>query len=290
MVDKKGLFSFIGLTFVVSWLIMGGLWLAGGLAAGVVAAIALIAIMWVPGLCVLAVTQLITHEPMAVTGIRRLGIRRYYLWAWLLPVLLTLASALLTWLLGAGRLDLSFPQIREALEQAAAQVPGATQAQLPPVQAIIGAQMAFALLLAPLINTFFALGEELGWRGYLLHKLLPLGQWPALVLSGAIWGIWHAPVVVMGHNYPGHPVLGPFLMVGFCLLAGIILGWLRLASGSVWAPALAHGTFNALGGISLLVLADMDLAIGGPVSSLIGWIGLAACVGWLVFTRRLPVK
>lgn len=276
----------------MSWPIMGGLWWISRLPAilaTLLSTMALMVVMWVPGLSVLVVTTFITREPLAATGLKRLGIRRYYLWAWLLPILLTLLSAGLTWLLGAGKLDLSFPLIRQSLDQALAQAPEAAEAQLPSVTIIVAVQVAFALFLAPLINVFFALGEELGWRGYLLPKLLPLGQGPALLLSGAIWGVWHAPLVVMGQNYPGHPVLGPFLMIGFCLLIGVILGWLRLASGSVWAPALAHGTLNALGGISLLVLTDMDFAIGGPVSSLIGWIGLAACVGWLVLTRRLPI-
>jgi len=154
---------------------------------------------------------------------------------------------------------------------------------------IVAVQIAFALFAAPFINVFFALGEELGWRGYLLSKLLPLGKWPALLLSGIIWGIWHAPIVAMGHNYPGHPVLGPFLMIGFCLLMGIILGWLQLTSGSVWVPALAHGTLNAVAGLPPMMLAGIDLTIGGSPASLIGWIGTAACVGWLVLTRRLPV-
>lgn len=289
MLDKKGLFWFLGLTFVVSWLIMGGLWLAGGLAMTLSATIALIVVMWVPGLCVLVVTRFITHEPLAAAGLKRLDIKRYYLWAWLLPILLTLVSGVLTWLLGAGEPDLSFSLVRQSLEQAAAQSPGSSGASLPPMPVIVAVQIAFALFAAPFINVFFALGEELGWRGYLLSKLLPLGQWPALLLSGIIWGIWHAPIVAMGHNYPGHPVLGPFLMIGFCLLMGIILGWLQLTSGSVWVPALAHGTLNAVAGLPPMVLTGIDLTIGGSPASLIGWIGTAACVGWLVLTRRLPV-
>lgn len=286
MLDKKGLFCFLGLTFAVSWLIMGDLWLAGGLAATWLASIALIGVMWVPGLSAFIVTRLVTHEPLATTGVRWLGAKRYYLWAWLLPILFTLTSTLLTWLLGAGQLDLSFTPVRQSLEQTMAQSPGSP---LPSVTTIVTVQTAFALCAAPFINVFFALGEELGWRGYLLRKLLPLGQWPALLLSGTIWGLWHAPVIIMGHNYPGHPVVGPFLMIGFCLLMGIILGWLQLASGSVWVPALAHGTLNGVAGLPLMVLTGMDQTIGGPPSSLIGWIGIAVCVAWLVLTRRLPV-
>ena len=122
------------------------------------------------------------------------------------------------------------------------------------------------------------MGEELGWRGFLLRKLLPLGQWPALLISGVIWGIWHLPLVLMGQNYPTLPVAGPFLMIGFTVLMGIILGWLQLASRSVWVPALAHGTLNAVNGLPLLFLTGVDRSVGGPPSSIIGWLGIGACV------------
>ena len=98
---------------------------------------------------------------------------------------------------------------------------------------------------APLINTLLALGEELGWRGSLLPELLPLGQRRAILLSGVIWGFWHAPVILQGHNYPSQPVLGVFLMVVFAVLVGAFFGWLYLRTRSPWAPALAHGSLNA---------------------------------------------
>jgi hypothetical protein len=133
------------------------------------------------------------------------------------------------------------------------------------------------------------LGEELGWRGFLLPRLLPIGQTRAIGLSGAIWGIWHAPAILQGHNYPSQPVLGIFLMIVFCVLLGTILSWLYLQTRSPWAPALGHGTINATAGLSLLFVPDVDLVIGGTTASIIGWIPLAAIVAWLVLTRRLPV-
>ena len=59
----------------------------------------------------------------------------------------------------------------------------------------------FTLLMAPL-----AFGEEWGWRGYLLPHLLPLGQWPAFLIGGVIWGLWHIPVVTAA-TYAGVPAL-----------------------------------------------------------------------------------
>ncbi len=158
-----------------------------------------------------------------------------------------------------------------------------------PAEVVGAIQIVFALTLAPLINTLLALGEELGWRGFLLPEMLPLGQWRAILLSGVIWGFWHAPAILQGHNYPSQPVLGVFLMVVFTVLLGAFFSWLYLRTGSPWAPALAHGSLNAVAGLPLLFLTGVDITIGGTLASLIGWIPLVLFVGWLIWTRRLPV-
>jgi membrane protease YdiL (CAAX protease family) len=119
---------------------------------------------------------------------------------------------------------------------------------------------------------------------------LPLGQWRAIGLSGAIWGIWHAPAILQGRNYPNHPVAGIFMMVVFCVLLGAIFSWLYLRTRSPWAPALAHGSVNAIAGLPLLFLTGVDITIGGTLASVIGWIPLALFVAWLALTKRLPVS
>jgi membrane protease YdiL (CAAX protease family) len=241
------------------------------------------AAMWAPGLAAIIATRYVAGEPLSSLNLRRLGERRAYLWAWLLPPLLAIAAGLLTWLLGAGTLDLSFTAIREAMAQA----PGGES--VPPAL-VVGLQILAAFTLGPLFNTIFALGEELGWRGFLLPRLLSLGQWRAILISGAIWGIWHAPAILQGHNYPTRPVAGVFMMVVFCVLVGAIFSWLYLRTGSPWAPALAHGSLNASAGLPFLFLTGIDPSIGGTLTSLIGWIPLALFVAWLVWSGRLPVS
>lgn len=239
--------------------------------------------MWAPGLGALLAAHFFTPAGVSGLKLRQLGPRRYYLWAWLVPPILTVATGLLTWVFGAGKLDLSFPLIREAMASA----PDA--AQISPALVVL-IQTGFALTLAPLLNTLLALGEELGWRGFLLPQLLAMGRGRAVVLSGVIWGFWHAPVILQGHNYPEHPVLGVFLMVGFTTLLGAFFSWLYLETRSPWAPALAHGSVNAIAGLPVLFLTGVDLAIGGTLASLIGWIPLAGLVAWLVWTGRLSMR
>jgi hypothetical protein len=76
-------------------------------------------------------------------------------------------------------------------------------------------------------------------------------------------------------------------MVGFCLLIGAIFSWHYFETTSPWAPALAHGSLNATAGLPMLLLTGVDITIGGTTASLIGWIGMAAVVAWLMATRRL---
>lgn len=156
---------------------------------------------------------------------------------------------------------------------------------------ILALQIGASIIIAPLFNTLFAFGEELGWRGFLLPKLMPLGEWNAIILSNVIWGLWHAPAIVQGHNYPGYPVWGILMMVVFTMLVGIIFSWLYLNTESPWTPALAHGSLNAVASLSVIFLVPgFDLAIGGTLASLMGWIPLAGFVLWLLVTRRVPVS
>jgi len=91
---------------------------------------------------------------------------------------------------------------------------------------VLGRRWVRFWIFADLGMLFFVVGAlVVGWTLGLLPKLLPLGQWRALLLSGPIWGAWHAPVVALGYNYPQHHALGPLLMIVFCVIFGILLGW-----------------------------------------------------------------
>ncbi|NOY99567.1 MAG: CPBP family intramembrane metalloprotease [Chloroflexi bacterium] len=239
--------------------------------------------MWGPGVAAIAATR-VSGQPFSALRLNRLGPKRFYLWAWLLPLGLSLAAGAITILLGLGAFDPNLTVIRESMSG----MPGGETIN---PWLIVLAQAASAVILAPLINMLFAVGEELGWRGFLLPKLLPLGQGKAILLSGVIWGVWHAPAIVQGLNYPGYPIAGIFMMVVFTILLGAILSWLYLNTKSPWAPALAHGAVNAVAGIPVLFLKPgFDMAFGGTLASVAGWIGLTLFVGWLILTRRLPVK
>lgn len=104
------------------------------------------------------------------------------------------------------------------------------------------------------INLFGGLiifiGEEFGWRSYLLQKLLPLSRWNALLLSGAIWSLWHAPLVIIPNTSTPYRVqmslAGSLLALLIFVLNGFIFGWLYIESKSVWPCVLMHSYNNLI--------------------------------------------
>ena len=240
--------------------------------------------MWGPGIAAIIVALIIEKQPFKSLRLNTLGPKRYYLWAWFLPPLLIVLSSLLTILIRTGQLDTEFTFMKQAMEQTGTQLPIS-------IEMLVMIQIVQALILGPLINVIFTMGEELGWRGFLLPRLLPLGQWKALLISGAIWGVWHAPAIAQGHNYPDHPILGILLMTVFCILLGIIIGWMYLNTCSPWVAALAHGSINAWAGMPFLFLKPgFDTALGGTLTSIPGWVVIVFFIGWLALTKRLPVQ
>jgi membrane protease YdiL (CAAX protease family) len=287
MLERKPLTWFLIIAFVISWplfltpLLLPDLEPATRLA--VTQGLWALA-MWGPGIAALVATLLVAKQPFKSLRLNTLGPKRYYLWAWLLPPILVIVSGLLTLFLRTGQLDTEFTFMAQMLEQTGTQLPISTGM-------LVMIQIAQALLLGPLINVIFAMGEELGWRGFLLPRLMPLGQWKALLLSGTIWGLWHAPAIAQGHNYPDHPYLGILLMTVFCILLGVIIGWMYLKTRSPWVAALAHGSLNAWAGLPYLFMKPgFDTAMGGTLTSIPGWLVMGLFIGWLVLTKRLPVR
>lgn len=99
------------------------------------------------------------------------------------------------------------------------------------------------------IASFAALGEEGGWRGYMMPKLMKLMSVPkAVIVGGIIWGVWHAPLTCIGHNfgtdYPGFPYVGILVMCIFCTLMGMLLTYITIKSSSIWPAAIMHAVNN----------------------------------------------
>jgi uncharacterized protein len=100
------------------------------------------------------------------------------------------------------------------------------------------------VLLGPFLGIVITFGEEYGWRGYLQSELFKLGRVRGVLLLGVIWGAWHWPIILMGYNYPGHPLLGVVLMTLYTMGVGIVLSFAVLKSGSVLLSSYLHALNN----------------------------------------------
>jgi membrane protease YdiL (CAAX protease family) len=227
-------------------------------------------------------TRLVTKEGWQGVFLRP-SIRRgwtFWIAAWFLPALLTIVGAMFFFALFPRYYDPSLTTMVDALE-AAQQQTGQAVPLSPWVIVVIN---TFAgVLIAPLINSLFTFGEEFGWRSYLLNKLMPLGGRKAVFFSGVIWGIWHWPVIAMGHNYGvltqdylGAPWTGMLAMVAFTLVTGTFLCWVALRGGSVWPAVIGHAAINGIASISILFTQGEPNLVLGPMP-----LGIVAMIPWI---------
>jgi len=144
--------------------------------------------------------------------------------------------------------------------------------KFPPVIFLL-IQIANALIAGYTINALFGLGEELGWRGYLLKALQNKKFLPVSLIIGIVWGLWHFPLILLGHNYPQHPVAGVGMMLIFCILLTPMMIYIVIKSKSVITAAIFHGANNAICGITILYLSGGNDITNG-VTGIAGFIAL----------------
>jgi membrane protease YdiL (CAAX protease family) len=291
-VDWPPVALFLAVAYAGAWLVTLPAWLAPRHLDEPWAVVIPPAMMFTPALGVLLAVGLIRRGPRSA---RELGLtfgpsfRRclpYLLFGWLAMPAMTLAAPFVGVLFGLYHPDLvHLSGFRDDLTAGGGPAPPLSVGLLAVIELAaipIGALVPQGIL---------AFGEELGWRGYLLPRLLPLGQWAALLLSGVAWGLWHAPIILLGYKYPSHPRLGVLAMLGTAIIGGVLFGWLRLSTNSIWPSVLGHGAVNAASGTILLFrLAGThpDAALVG-IDGVTGWLIPLAVIALLVALHRLPV-
>lgn len=136
---------------------------------------------------------------------------------------------------------------------------------------------AIGYLMGVTFNSLFALGEEIGWRGYLYNLLRKYPTYISTLIIGLVWGYWHtSATLLLGHNYIVNREIGSLLLFPLLTLA-TTYAYLQLVrkSNSVIPAASLHGTFNALWGFTLevgpLSQSEKELYLGLGVLGLIAW-------------------
>lgn len=134
------------------------------------------------------------------------------------------------------------------------------------------------------------LGEEIGWREYLLPKQIELyGIRKAILLNGLYWGLAHLPLIYLGFNYSldnvGAPWSNMAMMMLVCMTIGIICSYVMVRSNNVMFSAIIHGVVNVIGEIPVFVSASHKSGLLGPnPTGIIGMSGLIVCAA-IMFVR-----
>jgi len=141
------------------------------------------------------------------------------------------------------------------------------------------------------LNSVFALGEEIGWRGYLLDKFQSIGMGLAKssILVGTIWGFWHASaIILLGHNYPDNRLAGVFLFAIFTISTTMPHIFVRKLSSSVLPAASLHGSINAVWGLTIITTElPREIAGLGPIA-FASWIIVSLAIWIAVVKGRVP--
>ena len=192
-------------------------------------------LMWCPAWAAFATCGLLKID-VATLGWNWRPVR-YEVWAYVIPILYALPVYLITWTAVSGSFDFS----RFAIPLGAAfGFPDS-----PRVSALLLAIPLYAVL-GVISSTARALGEEIGWRGFLLPRLVQqFGFTRGCLVNGCIWAVWHYPLLLFAdYNAGTQPVFALTCFTLMVIADAYILGWLRLRSGSLWPAAILHASHN----------------------------------------------
>ncbi len=169
-------------------------------------------------------------------------------------------------------LALTFPLVVGVVAYGFAYLTGLAKFDPPPFPVAVssplgqfGAIMAFSIVGIVLILIPNA-GEEIGWRGYMLPRMVEARLPQPVALSALVWGTWHLPVLFASVYLvgPSRFISAVGLMVA-TFAFGSYVAWLRLSTGSVWPCVIAHAAWNSM------INGGFTLATHNPTENM--WIG-----------------
>ncbi|MFB7815151.1 type II CAAX prenyl endopeptidase Rce1 family protein [Paenibacillus chitinolyticus] len=187
-------------------------------------------LMWTPGLSSIF-TRLLLREGIADISLRVGGRRTWRTLPFILlfPVVIGLVAYGTAWITGLVQF-----------------VTPDTYIKAPPVVIFLGLLLT-QMVVGTIAGLIGSVGEELGWRGYMLPRLIDARVPYPMLTSGIIWGLWHLPLMIAGNYYSGpYLALSAFLFMISVTSFGYIIGRLRLTTGSVWPAFFLHASWNAV--------------------------------------------
>lgn len=194
--------------------------------AGKMKMLSVLGLMWCPGVAALSV-RLATQRNLRGTG-WGWGATRWQALSYLLPPAIGLVVYGLVWLTGIG----GFRETGLGKEAGLG----------IPLPLMVGVLATAGFLQ----GAVFALGEEIGWRGFLVPELAKITSFTKTALiSGAAWSVYHYPLILFANYNSGAPKWYALLVFTWMVIAGsFVYAWLRLKSGSVWTAVILHASHN----------------------------------------------
>ncbi len=260
------------LNFSLSWLLALAAYLAGLKFVGLTAVIVGIIYMLIPALSVFVLSKFVWKTPLKNWGIRKPQ-NKIIFWAILFPYFIVALSIGISLLFPGIKFQ---PQMEGMIAKLGANLPPESLVAMKDQISSLGGLLPLIILGQSIIagltvNALAAFGEEYFWRGFLLKQFSKFGWLKSSLTIGFIWGLWHAPLILQGHNYPEHPIAGVFMMIIWCILLSFSMVYFTVKTKSVFTAAWLHGILNASAGFGLLWISNAsDLLVG--VTGLSGFI------------------
>ena len=192
-------------------------------------------LMWCPGIAALA-TQIVHHDSVRDLG-WRWGKTRYQIMSYLIPVFYVSVAYSLVWITGLG----GFSGV-ELVKGLGAQF----GLEHLPAWIIPFGYLVVIVTLGTAVSCISAMGEEIGWRGFLVPNLAKITSYPRVALiSGVIWAVWHYPLLFFAdYNGGTPPWYGAACFTTLVIGVSFAFAWMRLKSGSLWTGVLLHASHN----------------------------------------------
>lgn len=192
-------------------------------------------IMWCPALATLITCRLTGRRISDLAW--KWGESRIMLACYLIPMLYSLAAYLIIWISGLGGFyNTTF----------VAQVAHEFGWESLPMGLLIFLFFVVNGVIGLIGSMSTALGEEIGWRGFLVPELSKrMGYTGVSLTSGLIWAVWHYPLLIFGHYNNGTPAwYGLLCFTVMVVSISFVFTWYRLKSGSLWTGVMLHASHN----------------------------------------------
>lgn len=229
----KPIAIFLSITFALSSIFYFLIIDAGTLSAG--NGLYGFALMWCPGISAI-ITMLLLKRKLSQLG-WKWGLSKYQLRSYVIPLLYAFIAYGIIWTFGLGKLNI------DGLHTEVFNTFGFEEINSILSFVII---LLFVGIVGIIPSALFALGEEIGWRGFLVPELYKSqGFTKTSLISGFIWGVWHLPILLFADYNSGTPAW--YSTICFMLLVisvSFIYTWFRMKSGSLWTAVILHASHN----------------------------------------------